>query len=419
MFDLSKSPEVLDTLFKHETADASFLDPTSTLVYDKGQGVEVIDCDGKRYLDFCSGFGVLALGHNHPVHQSIFAAQLDDCPPVVHGMGDVYPSIDKARLLKRLVACMPDYLTRCSLALSGGQAVEIAIKTALLRKPGIIVSFSGSYHGLDLGILGTTSRSDFKDPFQSWLPHHFLYELPYKAPYEALISIRDICESRGSPLSAIILEPIQGRGGVISGGVEWLNTVGELCQELDGLLILDEIFTGLGRTGQMTFASQVPCDIVCLGKALAGGMPLSACVGSESAMAVWPENKGEALHTGTFFGHPLSCRFADKTLEYLVSQGICDKVMKKGEWFKGALQDALSTCESVVEVRGQGLMVGIEFTTDGMGVDIMNRLRVAGLIALPSGPTARVLSLTPPLISNKEDLERGIKIIAEQVAALS
>lgn len=414
---MKSSYDVIESLRVFESADASYLDMDSSLVFAKGKGVEVFDLEGRRYLDFCSGFGVLALGHNHPVHREIFAQQLNECPPVVHGMGDVYPSVDKAILIKRLVSSLPAHLTRCSLALSGGQAVELAIKTALLRKPGIVVNFSGSYHGLDLGILGTTSRSDFKDPFRSWLPQNFLYELPYKASRDTLLSLRDTCRQRGLPLSAIIVEPIQGRGGVIPGGISWLNHVAEVCHELDGLLILDEIFTGLGRTGHLTFSGQIPCDLICLGKALAGGMPLSACVGREDVMRVWPENQGEALHTGTFFGHPLSCRFAERTLNYICTEGLCESARAKGEWLMAALRDALAPYSKVKEIRGQGLMIGVEFQETGMGVRLMKSLRDVGLIVLPSGPEGNVLSLTPPLVIEDADLQQGVELIRSQVAA--
>ena len=158
--------EAIEILKQSESLDSSFLRAEPGLVYESGSGSLVYDADGKEYIDMCAGFGVLALGHHHRVQQEVYEQLLSSKAPIVHAMGDVYPSVDKARLIRQLLAMMPKSFTRVALALSGGQAVEMAVKTAVLRKPGFFVSFQGSYHGLDLGILALTSRRRFSGRFR-------------------------------------------------------------------------------------------------------------------------------------------------------------------------------------------------------------------------------------------------------------
>lgn len=409
--------DCIRTLKNLECRDASFLEASPPLVYKSAVGMYVTDTDNKRYLDFCAGFGVHALGHNHSIHQELFAAQANnEAPPVVHGMGDVYPSIDKVRLIKQLSSMLPDQLSRVSLALSGGQAVELAVKTAILRKPGLIVSCSGSYHGLDLGILSLTSREDFKQPFSMWMPKHSCLEILFNT--NDLDKILSHAKKIDLPLSAVIVEPIQGRAGVRPADYSFLHSLRQLCDQEDALLIYDEVFTGLGRSGRISFASEVPCDLLCLGKALGGGFPLSACVGTAEAMDAWPRNDGEALHTGTFFGHPLSCRFAEKTLSYIVDQKLDQRAKNMGAGFKTQLEARLLSHDLVESIRGDGLMLGVVFKHDLVGVKMTDILRAMGMITLPSGQKGEVLSLTPPLIVSAEDLARGVELIERALATL-
>jgi len=409
--------DCIRTLKAFECRDASFLEASPPLVYKSASGMYVTDTDNNRYIDFCAGFGVHALGHNHPIHRKLFTEQANlDMPPVVHGMGDVYPSVDKVRLIKRLSDLLPDHLNRVSLALSGGQAVELAVKTALLRKPGLIVSCSGSYHGLDLGILSLTSREDFKQPFAMWTSKHSSLEIPFNT--KDLDQILTHAQKVDLPLSAVIVEPIQGRAGVRPADLEFLRALRQLCDREDALLIYDEVFTGLGRSGRISFADKVPCDLLCLGKALGGGFPLSACVGTAEAMGAWPRNDGEALHTGTFFGHPLSCRFAEKTLGFIVDNRLDDRAKQMGAVFKAMLEKRLLGHPLVESIRGDGLMLGVVFSRDLIGVHMTDILRGMGMITLPSGEKGHVLSLTPPLIVTEEDLERGVDLIEKALHTL-
>jgi len=206
--------------------------------------------------------------------------------------------------------------------------------------------------------------------------------------------------------AALILEPIQGRSGVKPAPVAWLKAVQKIAAAAGALLIFDEVFTGIGRTGRLTFAGEVEADLVCFGKGLGGGFPISACVGRRAVMDAWPVSTGEALHTGTFFGHPLSCRIALATLQEIHSQGLAMRAALLGRDALSYLQHELQDCLPVKDVRGVGLMLAIEFHEKGHGAALMDKLRSRGIIALCSGAFGESLSITPAL-TIEDDLFRS------------
>jgi 4-aminobutyrate aminotransferase / (S)-3-amino-2-methylpropionate transaminase / 5-aminovalerate transaminase len=295
------------------------------IFWEAARGAQVVDADGNRYLDLTGAFGVAVAGHAHP---RVVAALEAQARRLVHGMGDVHPPEIKVRLLERLAGLAPWAETRGFLANSGSEAVEAALKTALLAtgRPGIL-AFEGSYHGLTLGSLATTARLAFREPFQSHL-HGGVRFAPFPdaldglaAPDEELARALDRVEEilagggpEGVPVGAVILEPIQGRGGVRVPLPGFVAGVVERARAAGAVVIFDEIFTGFGRTGR----ALRPClgaggrgwaggaDLLCVGKALGGGLPLSACLGRREVMDAWPPSRGEALHTSTFLGHPLA-----------------------------------------------------------------------------------------------------------------
>ena len=402
--------DLIQVLRDHECPDSTFVDADPALVFHKANGSVIYDTVGKSYIDLCSGFGVMAFGHNHKDQRDLFSEQLVDTPPIVHGMGDVYPSDSKIHLIKDLVAAMPDHINRAALALSGSQAVEIALKTALLRRPkGDFISFSGSYHGVDLGVLPVTSRQDFKEPFQSWLPENRAHELPYNCSEEQL---EKLLKNIPSGLAGIIVEPIQGRAGVHLPEPGWLAMLKDMSLKYDGLLIFDEVFTGLGRIGSMSTSFEVAADLVCLGKALGGGFPLSACCGTEQAFQSWPQSTGEAIHTGTFFGHPMSCKMGSRVIERLTTTAVIEESCTLGKELLDFLKNTIGDLSAVSEIRGQGLMIAIEFTVDGAGANMMNQLRSDGVITLASGDKGQSLTMSPALNIKKDLLWEALdKII--------
>ena len=416
---LDQNDLFLDRLKAAECPDATFPARSPALVFAKGLGSEVWDVAGRRYVDLCAGFGVLALGHNHETFIRTITSVAEH-HEVVHGMGDVHPSAAKVELIERLTQVVPGKkLTRAALALTGAQAVELAAKTAMLatRKCGFITLTDG-YHGLDLGILPLTARPDFSIPFQGWLPQNAVERVTPGAPLAVLMAAKARLDRAVAGVAAVVVEPIQGRAGGRSLGTPWLRELRRFCDLHGILLIYDEVFTGLGRSGRVSFAAEVPCDLLCLGKALGGGMPISACLGTESAMNAWPESRGEAIHTGTFFGHPLSCRVALATLTEIERLRLPERAATIGNATRRSLAASMNNVDSVATVRGEGLMIVVEFKKAGDGARAMDLLRARGIIALASGARGESLSLTPALNIPEPLLEEGVVAVSHVARAL-
>ncbi|MEY4632228.1 MAG: ornithine aminotransferase, rocD2 [Pseudomonadota bacterium] len=380
------------------------------LVFESGTGSIIRDVEGRAYVDLCAGFGALALGHNPAVVREVFGRYAGaDFFPIAHGMGDVYPSRSKIELIEELRSVLPSRLSRISLAISGGQAIEVALKTAMLKTDCAgFICFKDGYHGVDLGVLPVTSRSDFKKPFSKYLCERVAIELPYGCDSGLIVDAMRTLQAMPCGFAGIIAEPVQGRGGVINPPKGWLRELAGLAHQQRGVLILDEILTGLGRRGKWTEADVVDADLVCFGKALGGGMPLSACAGTEEVMSAWPKSTGEAIHTGTFFGHPLSCAVATASLREMKRIDACKMASETGAWLYQELQLKYEKDPRIEEIRwGGGLMLAIKFhesAGSAPGAVAMDVLRCRGVIALASGSGGTSLSLTPALNIPRESL---------------
>ena len=219
--------------------------------------------------------------------------------------------------------------------------------------------------------------------------------MPYGASKEEIT--KGISKLKTAGLAAIIAEPIQGRAGVNSPPRGWLTMLSEIAHEHFGLLILDEVFTGFGRIGTLSSAAEANADISCFGKAIGGGFPISACFAKERIMNAWPESPGEAIHTGTFFGHPFSAAVGRRTILAIKEQELANRSKILGKEIKIWLSEALKESALVKDIRGEGLFLGIEYTVPGFAAVLMDKLRERGVIALPSGATGAVLSITPAL----------------------
>jgi GNAT superfamily N-acetyltransferase len=241
-----------------------------------------------------------------------------------------------------------------------------------------VIAFRGGYHGLTYGALAVTSRADFREPFAGQVPT-FARHVPYAEPRGCLVPCGNHCTKaclrfveealwdERTDVGAVIVEPIQGRGGIAEPPMGWLRGLRELCDRHNVLLIADEIFTGWGRTGDW-FAcdheSVVP-DLLCMGKAMGGGVPISACVGRPHVMAAWGESRGEALHTSTFLGWPLGCAAALAAIAEMEDRDLPGRARTVGAYFKDRLNElAARHPEAIAEVRGRGLMLGLRFTTE-------------------------------------------------------
>jgi 4-aminobutyrate aminotransferase-like enzyme len=409
---MSRNLEFLTRLQLVECHDSTYSPKASPLVFAKALGSLIWDLDGHEYIDLCAGFGALPLGHSSQPLRDVTELFRDPRPPIEHGMGDVYPSEEKVLYLETIKSMLPEVYAKGALALGGGQSIEIALKTAMLatKKSGFIV-FDEGYHGLDLGVLPLTAREDFKTPFLGWLTQEKIIRLPFGC--SRLVIEQAVMQLKDVGFAGVLTEPIQGRAGVKQPPDGWLSMLADVTHEAGGLVILDEIYTGFGRLGFISTAEHVDADILCFGKAIGGGFPISACFSKQVIMDSWPKSTGEAMHTGTFFGHPFSLAVGRRTLQEIRQLKLCERSHDLGEEARAWLRSNFAGHSKVKDIRGQGLMIGIEFHEPGFAAQLMDRLREKKVIVLPSGGKGQVLSLSPALNISKKLLMDALHRLAE------
>ena len=418
-----KTQEVIGLLRDFESRNVLFVEPDGSwpIVWERAKGVHVWDADGKKYLDLTAAFGVAAAGHANP---NVVKAGQKQMARLPHAMGDVHPHARKAELAKKLSEITFERWhkknAKTIFSNSGFEAVESALKTAMLatKKSGVIV-FEGAYHGLGYGALNATHRDFFRKPFQSQL-REFGNFVSFPKKFSDLVivesQIRKLFQRK--KIGAILVEPVQARGGCNVPPKEFLLLLRKLCDEFGALLILDEIYTGFGRTGKW-FAcehSQTIPDLICLGKALTGGFPLSACVGRADVMdAAWPESKGEAIHTSTFLGHPVGCAMALAQIAEIENLKLAERSAELGKFLLAKLNSIQnSKLKTQNSVRGVGLLAGLELNLpDGSPASaetfaVIKKLLRRGYIFLPEGEHGNVISFTPPLTISKTQLAKAV-----------
>ncbi|MGC6426443.1 MAG: aspartate aminotransferase family protein [Akkermansiaceae bacterium] len=393
-------------LREHESRNVTYLDSSWPVFWERAEGVNVWDADGNRFLDLTSAFGVAGLGHRHP---EVVAAMQEQAERLLHGMGDVHPTALKGELCRQLSEVTFERWTgekgKVVLSNSGFEAVESALKTARLAtgKNGV-VAFSNGYHGLGYGSLLGTDLEKFQGPFLDQLAP-VTTRLPFGGD--------EIDQLDGEKIGAVLVEPIQGRGGKVIPPADFLPRLRGWCDAHGALLIFDEIYTGFWRSGKM-FACEwdgVVPDLICLGKALSSGFPISACIGRGVVMDAWPESPGEALHTSTFLGHPVGCAMALKSLEILQRSETRELVGRVGRLLEEQLH-ALNS-ETIREVRGRGAMWGVELARNAG--PLLADLLKDGLLMLADGPQGKVLSFTPPFSLSEEELEFALARVSEHL----
>jgi len=363
-----------------------------------GEGAELVGQDGARYLDFVAGIGVNALGYHHPVVRAAIERALD--AGMIH-VSNLYRTEPGERLAEELVA--RSFADRAFFCNSGAEANEAAFKFA--RKwsgKSEIVAFSGSFHGRLFATLAATDRPDYRKPFEPLVPGIRIVPREEWAAVDHAIS--------ASRTAAVIVEPVQGEGGIHPLDAEWLGFVRELCDSRGVAVIFDEVQCGLGRTGTLFAYEQtgVVPDILTLAKPLAGGLPMGAVlVTSGVAAALKPGD-----HATTFGGGPLVAGVALDVVRTIADPAFLDDVRRKGEWLGVRLGQLAARCPRVREVRGRGLLWGLELGEPAAPAVAAARER--GLLVLTAGP--QVIRLIPPLVITLEELERGVAIL-EQVLA--
>ncbi len=396
----------------YEPQGVTYLSAAYPIFWAGAHGALVVDVDGNRYLDLCAAFGVANVGHTN---DRVAAAVGRQAHELIHGMGDVHPSDVKALLLERLAALTPGDLQKTYLTTGGAEAVEFALKTALLATgKARFIAYRGAYHGLSLGALEVIGIPKFRDPFAGLIGERTTW-LRFPAAATDLDLALDAARAaldRDPQVAAIVVEPIQGRGGVIVPPRGFLAGLRALCDARGVLLIFDEIYTGFGRTGAM-FACEhegVVPDLLCIGKALAGGVPLAATVGRPAVMDAWPKSTGEALHTATFAGNPLACAAALATLDELARLDLVARVRDRAAAFAQRLE-RFRLDPQVVAVRGIGYLHAVEFATAGAANRIVVDALARGVILLQSGPTGTSITFAPPLVIEADQLARALDLV--------
>jgi len=355
-----------------------------------GEGAELIAEDGTRYLDFVAGIGVNALGYNHPVIRVALERAL--ASGLIH-VSNLYRSEAGERLAEELVA--RSFADRAFFCNSGAEANEAAFKFA--RKwsgKSEIVAFSGSFHGRLFATLAATDRPDYRKPFEPLVPDWAAVDHAVSA----------------SRTAAVIVEPVQGEGGVRPVDAEWLGFLRELCDSRGVAVIFDEVQCGLGRTGTLFAYEQagVVPDILTLAKPLAGGLPMGAVlVTSAVAAALKPGD-----HATTFGGGPLVAGVALEVVRTIADPAFLADVRRKAEWLSAHLARLAAGAPRVREVRGRGLMWGLELAEPA--APIVAAARERGLLVVTAGP--QVIRLLPPLVITVPELERGVAILEEILA---
>ena len=364
------------------------------IVWARASGANVEDVDGNVFVDLTAGFGVASVGHAHPAVVGAMRAQSHD---LLHAMGDAFPDRRRIELLEQIAE--KTGLSRTILGSSGADAVEAALKTARLAsgRSGVL-AFHGGYHGLSYGALVATGykRDAFRAPFAEQLGGHVRH-----APFGGSIAALDWRD-----VGAVLVEPIQGRGGVRMPPAGWLAELVHVAHANGAKVIFDEIYTGFGRTGAWLRAHTEGAepDLVCLGKGMAGGFPISACVGTAEAMDAWGASRGEALHTQTFLGNPVGSAMALACIRVL--ETVVPQVPARGQALRKRLE------ERGFGVQGAGMLLGVRLG-EASTLAVSRSLLRAGYIVLPAGEQAEVLALTPPLTISDAQLDGFVEALVE------
>ncbi len=364
-------------------------------VITKGRGALVWDINGREYIDCTGSYGVSIVGHCHPRVVEAVKRQVET---LISCHASFYNDV-RSELLQKIVSIAPKGLNKVFLSNSGSEAVECAIK--LVRKfsgKPEIIAMVGAFHGKTMGALSATWKQKYRGPFEPLVPGF------KHVPPDNLEKVREAITDK---TAAILVEPIRGEGGVRVPSDDFLPGLREICDEKGVLLVFDEVQTGFGRTGKV-FACEhwgVVPDVLCLAKSVAGGLPMGATFAREDVMASL--QRGE--HSSTFSGNPLVCAAACAAIDVLVEERLPERAATLGKYFMGKLEALGEKYRIVREVRGLGLMIGVETRFDVYNIILgcMDR----GVLVLDAG--RNVLRFLPPLVIEKEQIDRVVEVLDE------
>jgi len=402
----------------------------------KAQGIYLYGLDGKRYMDFMAAFGAVNVGHNHP---KVIAAAKEQMEKQIHGAVGVTLHESVLRLAEMLPAILPGALDMFFFGNSGAEAVEGCIKLArnVTGRPGII-AFTGGFHGRTYGAATlTASKSSYRLGLEPFLGS--VYHTPYADTYhsahpddpaqcvaETMRALQTLLDRIIAPsqVAAIIVEPIQGEGGYVAPPKEFLRQLRETCTKNNILLIFDEVQSGFGRTGEW-FAGQLfglEPDIMAIAKGIASGFPLGAVCAKQELMSRWTPT----VHGTTFGGNPISCAAAIATIDTIRDEGLLENAKKMGAYLLSRLQDLKKKYPVIGDVRGVGLMIGIEFIVPGTDREpnsnaakkVLNELLSRGILMYPCGMRGQVIRVAPPLNVTRAQVDEAIKALDQSLATL-
>lgn len=370
------------------------------------EGMYITDQDGRQYLDFLGGYGVFSLGHRHP---DVLKAVVDQLQKQPLSSKTFFNPVQGA-LARRLAEVAPEGLQYTFFSNSGTEAVEAALKMARAAtgRSGF-VSTEGGYHGKTMGALSVTGREKYRKPYQPLVPGASFVPYGDLAAAEAAIN---------ETTAAFIVETVQGEGGVHVAPPGYLAGLRAACDRAGALLIADEVQTGLGRTGKWFGCNHegVSPDLMTLAKALGGGvMPIGATMGTA---AVWTKVFADnpLTHTSTFGGNPLACAAGLAVLDIMERDNLVERVATQGDRLQAALKEAFKDQPLVAEVRGQGLLIGVEFAEDEVGELVIAQMMKRGVIAAYTLNNPRVIRMEPPFLVTDEQIAHAVNCLKESVA---
>jgi putrescine aminotransferase len=371
----------------------------------EAEGCLLRDIEGREFIDCLGGFGIFALGHRHPRVIAAVKAQMDRL--ALHSQWMLNPVAAEAA--RRLAAITPGNLRKTFWCSSGTEAVEGALKLArLYTRKKKFISTINSFHGKTLGALSVTGREIFRQPFEPLLEATFV-------PYGDAVALEGAIDEN---TAAVILEPIQGEGGIRVPPNDYLGSVRELCTNRSVLLILDEVQTGLGRTGAMfgcNHCGVVP-DIMCLGKALSGGViPCAAFTSTDEIWKVFHPNP--FYHTSTFGANPLATTAAAATIEVLQDEGLVERSAEMGRYFIRGLRTLGERYPRIIrDVRGRGLLIGVEIVDAAVGESLAGRLFDRNVLVAYTLNKPEVIRIEPPLIITRELIDLALERFEQALA---
>jgi 4-aminobutyrate aminotransferase len=427
----ASSPDASDQAPDYAALSAPHLSPILGRYFgrswERGEGHELIDTAGRHYLDFASGIATTSLGHHHPAVTKAIHEQVDKLLHICNALGYLEPV---GRLAQMIADVMPEPLDTVFFANSGSEAIEAALKLArrVTGRPGLI-AFSGGFHGRTYGSVSvTTSNLNYRTGYEPMLPS--VYIAPYPNVYRdfggdeqaavtgAMAGLRRLLAEEIAPskVGGILIEPVQGEGGYYNAPVAFLQELRALCDQHGILLIADEVQCGYGRTGKMwgfEHAGIVP-DVVCLAKAIANGLPLSAIVTRRELQDRW----GVGAHGSTFGGNPVSCAAGVAVLETIRDQNLVANAAATGAQLITGLKAIMAEEPRIGDVRGPGLMIGVEFVKDratrepdgALADAVLARSLDDGLILLSAGVQHQVVRWMPPIDVTPVEIDRALGI---------